>query len=72
LTARWCPLPYLGVYAQPLSFLGLPFVTAPLRDSGQMPIGAQIVAASWQETDPLRIASALERDGVTAAMPIYF
>jgi Asp-tRNA(Asn)/Glu-tRNA(Gln) amidotransferase A subunit family amidase len=31
--------------------------------SRSMPIGVQIVAASWQEADALRIASAPERDG---------
>lgn len=59
--------PYLGVYTQPLSFIGLPIVAAPLRAAGALPIGVQIVAAPWRESDALRVARALERDGVTNA-----
>jgi AtzE family amidohydrolase len=62
--------PYLGVYTQPLSFIGLPIVVVPLRDPGQMPIGVQIIAAPWREAEALRIAWALERDDVTAAMAV--
>jgi AtzE family amidohydrolase len=62
--------PYLGVYTQPLSFVGLPIVTVPLRDPGLMPIGVQIIAAPWREADALRVAWALERDDVTTAMTI--
>jgi len=32
-----------------------------------MPIGVQIIAAPWREDVALRIAHALERDGVAAA-----
>ena len=59
--------PYLGVYTQPLSFIGLPIVAAPLRSAGGLPIGVQIVAAPWRESAALRVARALERDGVTCA-----
>ena len=59
--------PYLGVYTQPLSFIGLPVVAAPLRAAGALPIGVQIVAAPWRESAALRVARALERDGVTNA-----
>jgi AtzE family amidohydrolase len=59
--------PYLGVYTQPLSFIGLPIVAVPLRTAGELPIGVQIVAAPWRETDALRVARALEREGVTNA-----
>jgi len=59
--------PYLGVYTQPLSFIGVPIVAVPLRLPGAMPIGVQIVAAPWHESEALRIARALERDGVTCA-----
>jgi Asp-tRNA(Asn)/Glu-tRNA(Gln) amidotransferase A subunit family amidase len=61
--------PYLGVYTQPLSFIGLPIVAAPLRKPGELPIGVQIIAAPWREADALRAAWALERDGVTCATP---
>jgi 1-carboxybiuret hydrolase len=64
--------PYLGVYTQPLSFIGLPIVAVPLRDPGQMPIGVQIIAAPWREADALRVARELEHDGVTAAMTMDY
>jgi AtzE family amidohydrolase len=61
--------PFIGVYTQPLSFIGLPIVAAPLRKPGALPIGVQIIAAPWREADALRVARALERDGVTNAEP---
>ena len=59
--------PFLGVYTQPLSFIGLPVVAAPLRPQGGLPIGVQIIAAPWREADVLRVAASLERFGVTNA-----
>lgn len=59
--------PYLGVYTQPLSFIGLPIVAVPLRPPGGLPLGVQIVAGPWHESDALRVARALEQDGVTSA-----
>ncbi|HXO00624.1 MAG TPA: AtzE family amidohydrolase [Stellaceae bacterium] len=61
--------PFIGVYTQPLSFIGLPIVAAPLRRSGELPIGVQMIAAPWREAEALRVARALERDGVTNAEP---
>ncbi len=61
--------PFIGVYTQPLSFIGLPIVAAPLRRQGELPIGVQIIAAPWREADALRVAWQLERDGVTNAEP---
>ena len=61
--------PYLGVYTQPLSFIGLPIVAVPLRGPGELPIGVQIIAAPWHESDALRVARVLEREGVTSADP---
>jgi AtzE family amidohydrolase len=61
--------PFIGVYTQPLSFIGLPIVAAPLRRPGELPIAVQIIAAPWREADALRVARALERDGVTNSEP---
>jgi aspartyl-tRNA(Asn)/glutamyl-tRNA(Gln) amidotransferase subunit A len=61
--------PFIGVYTQPLSFIGLPIVAAPLRKPGQLPIGVQIIAAPWREAAALRVARALEREGMTNAEP---
>jgi Asp-tRNA(Asn)/Glu-tRNA(Gln) amidotransferase A subunit family amidase len=61
--------PYLGVYTQPLSFIGLPIVAAPVRPGVGLPIGVQIIAAPWHEAEALRVAATLERAGVTDAEP---
>jgi len=59
----------LGIYTQPISFIGLPVVAVPVP-LHPMPIGVQIIAAPWREDVALRIAHALEQAGVvTAAMP---
>jgi AtzE family amidohydrolase len=56
----------LGIYTQPISFIGLPVVAAPLP-LAPLPIGVQIIAAPWREDVALRIAYALERMGIVAA-----
>ena len=56
----------IGVHTQPISFIGLPVVAAPVPLE-PMPIGVQIIAAPWREDIALRVAYALERMGVTAA-----
>ena len=56
----------LGVYTQPISFIGLPVVAVPVPLS-PLPIGVQIIAAPWREDIALRIAHALEVKGVAAA-----
>jgi 1-carboxybiuret hydrolase len=59
--------PHLGVYTQPISFVGLPVVVVPVPLS-PLPIGVQIIAAPWREDVALRIAHALETRGVVAAL----
>jgi aspartyl-tRNA(Asn)/glutamyl-tRNA(Gln) amidotransferase subunit A len=56
----------LGIYTQPISFIGLPVVAVPLP-LAPLPIGVQIIAAPWREDVALRIAYALERMGIAAA-----
>jgi aspartyl-tRNA(Asn)/glutamyl-tRNA(Gln) amidotransferase subunit A len=60
--------PNLGLFTQPLSFIGLPVVSAPVWTDGEkLPIGVQIVSAPWREHLVLRVASALEQAGVVRA-----
>ena len=60
--------PNLGLFAQPISFIGLPVVTTPVWTAGEkLPIGVQVIAAPWREDFALRVAHALERDGVVSA-----
>jgi len=56
----------LGIYTQPISFIGLPVVAVPVPLM-PLPIALQIVAAPWREDVALRIAYALEQKGVVAA-----
>jgi 1-carboxybiuret hydrolase len=56
----------IGIHTQPISFIGLPVVAAPVPLE-PMPIGVQIIAAPWREDIALRVAHALERSGVVAA-----
>src|SRR5207247_11348264 len=56
----------LGIYTQPISFIGLPVVAVPVPLK-PLPIGVQIIAAPWREDVALRIAHTLETMGVAAA-----
>jgi aspartyl-tRNA(Asn)/glutamyl-tRNA(Gln) amidotransferase subunit A len=58
----------IGIHTQPISFIGLPVVAVPVPLQ-PMPIGVQIIAAPWREDVALRVAAALEREGVVAAPP---
>jgi aspartyl-tRNA(Asn)/glutamyl-tRNA(Gln) amidotransferase subunit A len=57
---------HLGIYTQPISFIGLPVAVAPVPLE-PLPIGVQIITAPWREDVAFRIAGALERMGVAAA-----
>ena len=54
--------PNIGIYTQPISFIGLPVVAVPVPLT-PLPIGVQIIAAPWREDVALRIAHALETSG---------
>jgi len=61
--------PNMGIYTQPISFIGLPVVAVPVPLS-PLPIAVQIIAAPWREDVALRIAHALEQmDAVAAPRP---
>ena len=57
----------IGLYTQPISFIGLPVVAAPVWLDNGLPIAVQVVSAPWREDVALRIAGALEALGVVAA-----
>ena len=59
--------PNLGLFTQPLSFIGLPVVAAPVWLDDGLPLGVQIVAPAWHEARALCVARALEREGVVRA-----
>jgi AtzE family amidohydrolase len=59
--------PNIGIYTQPISFIGLPVVSVPLLTALGLPIGVQIITAPWREDLALRIAQALETAGAARA-----
>lgn len=59
----------LGAFTQPISFIGLPVVAAPVNRPGQLPVGVQIIAPPWREDLAFAAALRLQRDGVVAAHP---
>ena len=56
----------LGIYTQPISFIGLPVVAVPVPLS-PLPLAVQIIAAPWREDVALRVAYTLETKGIVAA-----
>ena len=56
----------LGIYTQPISFIGLPVVAVPVPLK-PLPIAVQIITAPWKEDIALRIAQSLEDMGVVEA-----
>jgi aspartyl-tRNA(Asn)/glutamyl-tRNA(Gln) amidotransferase subunit A len=59
--------PNIGVYTQPISFVGLPVVAVPLHGLGPLPVAVQIIAAPWREDLALRVARHLEITGIARA-----
>jgi aspartyl-tRNA(Asn)/glutamyl-tRNA(Gln) amidotransferase subunit A len=59
----------LGAYTQPLSFIGLPVLAAPLNRPGLLPIGIQIIGDQGSEAMAFALAARLERLGLVHAHP---
>ncbi|UYN97973.1 MAG: AtzE family amidohydrolase [Enhydrobacter sp.] len=59
----------LGLFTQPISFIGLPVVAVPTRAVGGLPIGVQVIARPYNEQAALRVAAHLEKQGVCVSMP---
>jgi AtzE family amidohydrolase len=60
--------PNVGVYTQPLSFIGLPVLSVPVATPGPMPLGVQLIGAPFREAHVLRVGALLEAKGVVAAV----
>jgi AtzE family amidohydrolase len=58
--------PNIGIFTQPISFVGLPVVTVPVA-LRPLPIGVQIIVPPWREDAALRMAYSLEKNGVALA-----
>jgi AtzE family amidohydrolase len=59
--------PHLGLFTQPLSFIGLPVLSVPIQRQNDLPLGVQLIAAPYNEALILRVAAALEIKGVISA-----
>lgn len=62
--------PHLGIFSQPLSFIGVPIVNVPLwpGEPGRgLPLGVQVIGRPWEEDVVLRVALALEQRGIAMA-----
>jgi 1-carboxybiuret hydrolase len=59
----------LGLFTQPISFIGLPVVAVPTRRQGAMPVGVQVIARPFDEQAALRVSAYLEKEGVCVSEP---
>ena len=59
--------PHLGLFTQPLSFIGLPVLSVPIQRPNSLPLGVQLIAAPYNEALILRVAAALELKRVVSA-----
>ncbi len=60
--------PNIGIFTQPISFIGLPVMAVPVWLPGaKLPIGVQVIAPAWREDLALRVAWHLERQGAVSA-----
>lgn len=57
----------LGLFTQPISFIGLPVVAVPVWPAAGMPIGVQVITAAGRDDLALRVARHLEREGICFA-----
>jgi AtzE family amidohydrolase len=64
--------PNIGIYTQPISFVGLPVVAVPVWPDDGLPIGVQVIAPPWREDLALRVAYQLEKDGICKSRPANF
>jgi AtzE family amidohydrolase len=62
--------PNLGIFTQPLSFIGLPVLCVPVKRPGALPLGVQIIGAPYSEAVILRVAAVLESQGIISAESI--
>lgn len=61
--------PNLGLFTQPISFVGLPVAAVPVWLDEGLPLGVQVIAPPWREDLALKVAQALADLG-TARAPV--
>ena len=63
--------PHLGLFTQPLSFIGLPVLSVPIQQQNGLPLGVQLIAAPYNEALILQVAAVLEAKGIVSAKILY-
>jgi aspartyl-tRNA(Asn)/glutamyl-tRNA(Gln) amidotransferase subunit A len=58
--------PHLGLFTQPLSFIGLPVLSVPIQRQNALPLGVQLIAAPYNEALLFRVAALLEAKGIVS------
>lgn len=58
--------PHLGLFTQPLSFIGLPVLSIPIKQKNDLPLGVQLIAAPYHEALILKVAAVLEAQGIVS------
>jgi AtzE family amidohydrolase len=61
--------PHLGLFTQPLSFIGLPVLSVPIHQKNSLPLGVQLIAAPYNEALILKVAQVLEKEGIVYSSP---
>lgn len=56
--------PHLGLFTQPLSFIGLPVLSVPILQHQALPLGVQLIAAPYKEASILQVAAVLQSQGL--------
>ncbi|QQV76216.1 AtzE family amidohydrolase [Sphingomonas aliaeris] len=62
---------HLGRLTQPISFIGLPVIAAPLSLPNGLPLGVQLIGWPGREGALFAYAKRLERDGVIGSVPVF-
>lgn len=59
--------PNLGLFTQPISFIGLPVVVVPVVSEDALPLGVQLIGKPGGEATLFALAERLEKDGICVA-----
>lgn len=62
--------PNIGLFTQPVSFVGLPVVAAPVQVPGELPCAVQLIGAPHSEGMLLKLAYQLQQNGICSALSI--
>lgn len=60
--------PHLGLFTQPLSFIGLPVLSIPMQRPDALPLGVQLIAAPYNEALILQVATMLAHQEILAVL----